>query len=43
MAHVEQIETAVCSNQLFPSSTQLLAVMSNLVKIDDFWAHVFVS
>src|SRR5450759_3253611 len=43
MTDVEQIETAVCSNQLFPSSTQLLAVMSNLVKVDNFWTHAFLS
>src|SRR5207302_4329605 len=41
MPDVEQIETAVRSDQLFPSSTQLLTVMRNLLKFDDFWAHGF--
>ena len=42
MPDVQQIETAVCSHQLFPSSTQFLATIGKFLKIDDFWAHLFV-
>jgi hypothetical protein len=39
VAGVQQIKTAVCSNQPFPSSTQLVTAMRNLLELDDFWAH----
>jgi hypothetical protein len=42
MPDVQQIETAVCSHQPFPSSTPFLTAIGKFLKIDDFWAHFFV-
>ena len=41
MTDVQQIETAVCGHQLFPSRAQFLATIGKLLKIHNFWAHLF--
>jgi hypothetical protein len=43
MAKVQQIKTSVRCYNLLPAHAQLLATVGKLIKLDEFWAHSFLS
>jgi hypothetical protein len=39
MTDMQQIETAICSNQPLSTRAQLVAATAKFLKLEDFWAH----